>query len=46
MSKDIFVNPYTVDDEDQLKRLFAAKVSGVITNIPDVALKIRKEIQG
>jgi glycerophosphoryl diester phosphodiesterase len=31
------VNPWTVDDPDQLDTLIALGVDGIITNVPDVA---------
>lgn len=34
----IAIYPWTVDDPDEIRRLAAAEVDGVITNVPDVAL--------
>ncbi|MBN2852842.1 MAG: glycerophosphodiester phosphodiesterase [Clostridia bacterium] len=41
--KDLFINAYTVDEEEYLQKMFACKVDGVITNVPDLAIKIRDE---
>lgn len=35
----IRVNPYTVDDPELIRKIAAAGVSGIITNVPDIALK-------
>ena len=45
MKKDIFVNPYTVNSEEQLKRFINDKVSGIITDVPDIAVRVRDSIQ-
>lgn len=42
----IMVNPFTVDQPEQIKAMAAAGVDGIITNVPDIALKIVKEIGG
>lgn len=42
----IMVNPFTVDQPDQIKAMAAAGVDGIITNVPDIALKIIKEMGG
>ncbi|HEX2946162.1 MAG TPA: glycerophosphodiester phosphodiesterase [Clostridia bacterium] len=42
----IMVNPYTVDQPDYIKAMAAAGVDGIITNVPDVALKIIREMGG
>lgn len=34
---------WTVDREEELKMLFSAGVTAVITNVPDVAVKVRRE---
>ena len=35
------VHPWTVDEADEIRRLFAASVASITTNAPDVALEIR-----
>jgi glycerophosphoryl diester phosphodiesterase len=40
------VNAWTVDDPRQMRTIFRIGLEGVITNCPDVAVKIRREIQG
>ncbi len=42
----ILVNPWTVDSEEHLGWMFKEGVNAVITNYPDVALKLRQQIQG
>lgn len=39
------VNLWTVDDEEVMRTLFAEGVDGLITNRPDLARRIREEIQ-
>ena len=39
----IHINPWTVDTEDAMRRLIEAGADALITDIPDVALKIVKE---
>ena len=36
----VLVNPFTVNDENTMKRLIAAGVDGIITNYPDKLKKI------
>lgn len=40
----IAINPYTVDDPKYIKRFADLGVDGIITNVPDVALNILKEM--
>ena len=40
----IMVNPFTVDQPDHIRAMTAAGVDGIITNVPDIALKIVKEM--
>lgn len=40
----IMINPFTVDQPDHIKAVAAAGVDGIITNVPDIALKIVKEM--
>lgn len=40
----IMVNPFTVDNPDHIKAMIAAGVDGIITNVPDIALKIVDEM--
>ena len=39
----IRVHPFTVDQPEQIKQVAAAGADGIITNVPDIALKIVKE---
>jgi len=41
----IMVNPFTVDRPEQIKAMAAAGVDGIITNVPDIALKTIKEME-
>jgi glycerophosphoryl diester phosphodiesterase len=38
------VNTWTCDDPEQMRRLIAWGVDGICTNVPDVALAIRREL--
>ena len=38
--KGILVNPWTINDEEEMKAQFALGVNGLITNTPDIALKV------
>jgi len=40
----IAVNPFTVDDPDLIRKIAAAGVTGIITNVPDVALNTLSEV--
>ena len=40
----VAVNPFTVDHPDLIRKMAAAGVSGIITNVPDVAIKILEEM--
>ena len=42
----ILINPWTVDSEEHLGWMFKEGVNAVITNYPDVALRVRQQIQG
>ncbi len=46
IKKNIFVNPYTVNSREQMERFFRDGVSGIITDVPDVAVKVREELLG
>ncbi|MFO7611998.1 MAG: glycerophosphodiester phosphodiesterase [Clostridia bacterium] len=46
INKNIFVNPYTVNDEDRMKRFMTDNVSGIITDVPDIAVRVRNEMMG
>jgi glycerophosphoryl diester phosphodiesterase len=35
------VHPWTVDDEEEVRRLIEGGVASVITNLPDMALAVR-----
>lgn len=39
----IQVNPYTIDDPEHILYMLKAKVDGIITNVPDVAKKLRDQ---
>ena len=40
------VNVWTVDDPVRMRELMAWEVDGIVTNVPDVALKVRAEFGG
>lgn len=40
----VAVNPFTVDDPDLIRKIAAAGVDGIITNVPDVALNTLSEV--
>lgn len=40
----IAVNPYTVDDPEEIARIAHLGVDGIITNVPDIALNILNEM--
>jgi len=40
IANDIDVNAFTVDRSEDIKMLAEAKISGIITNMPDAAMKI------
>ncbi len=40
----IMVSPFTVDQPEYIRQIAAAGVDGIITNVPDIALKIVKEM--
>lgn len=42
----IAVNPFTIDRPEHIKMAAMARVSGIITNVPDVALSVIREIGG
>ncbi len=42
----IKVNPFTVDRPEHIKGMVLAGVDGIITNVPDVAIKTMKELGG
>jgi glycerophosphoryl diester phosphodiesterase len=42
----IMVNPFTVDQPEYIKAMAAAGVDGIITNVPDIAIKIVNEMGG
>lgn len=41
-----YLSVWTVNEEDELRRLLEAKVRNITTNQPDLALRLRREIQG
>jgi glycerophosphoryl diester phosphodiesterase len=42
----IMINPFTVDHPEQIKAMIRAGVDGIITNVPDIAMKITNEMGG
>lgn len=36
----IIVNPYTIDNDEEIRKAIEVKADGIITNVPDKALKI------
>ncbi len=42
----IAVNTWTCDDPDRIRELIAWGVDGICTNLPDVALAVRREVLG
>ncbi len=42
----IKVHPYTVDEPEYIRAMIAAGVDGIITNVPDIVLKILREMRG
>ncbi len=46
MENGIKVNPFTVDRPEHIKSMVLAGVDGIITNVPDVAIKTVKELGG
>lgn len=42
----IKVHPYTVDDPEYIRAMVAAGVDGIISNVPDIVLKIIGEMRG
>jgi glycerophosphoryl diester phosphodiesterase len=40
------VNVWTVDDPDRMRELIEWGVDGIVTNVPDVALRVRAEFNG
>ncbi len=45
VKKHIFVNPYGVNSEKNMHRFIADGVSGIITDYPDVGVKVRKSFK-
>lgn len=46
MAAGVPLHPWTVDDEVILTRLMEAGVANIITNRPDIALEVRRQVQG
>jgi len=42
----IRINPFTVDQPEHIRAMVSAGVDGIITNVPDIALKLVKEMGG
>ncbi|HHW49640.1 MAG TPA: glycerophosphodiester phosphodiesterase, partial [Clostridiaceae bacterium] len=36
----VAINPFTVDEPETIKKVASLGVNGIITNVPDVALKV------
>ena len=45
LNKGLELNPYTIDDADDMKHLIDLGVSGMITNKPDVCLEIYNNLK-
>jgi glycerophosphoryl diester phosphodiesterase len=45
-SQGLQVNVWTVDDPDRMRELIEWGVDGIVTNVPDVALRVRAEFDG
>ncbi len=43
-SHNIEINPYTIDDPEEIKDMIKKGVNSVITNCPDVVNRVRKEV--
>lgn len=43
--RNLFVNIYTVNDRDHMERLFRAGASGIITDVPDMAIAVRESLE-
>lgn len=41
---EIMLNPYTIDDEQEMARIMKAGVDGLITDYPDRALKVKENL--
>jgi len=44
-NRNVYLSIWTVNDEDDMRRLINKSVDCIVTNYPDKALKIRKEIE-
>ncbi len=40
----LMINPFTVDEESDLRKLIEKGVTGIITNVPDILAKIKLEV--
>lgn len=42
----VLVNPFTVNDLNQMRNMVAMEVDGIITDLPDVLIKLREDMEG
>ena len=45
-SEDLHVHPFTVNDEDEIRRMIEMGANGIFTDVPDVAVKVLEEMRG
>lgn len=45
VSMGVPVRPYTINEETEMKRLFKLGCSGIITDYPEAAVRIREELK-
>ena len=45
-SEDLHVHPFTVNDEDEIRRMIEMGADGIFTDVPDIAVKVLEEVRG